>query len=129
MDETDIHQLNLIMEVLGTPAQEFMSKISSESVSIVACIHCLSQVMWCNVRCKYYYVLSVLSDVAWPLTRLYWCYCVVSINGLCKFGACVTLTCVYSDIDHLTRILFLCGRPDQETIDKIISEEVRKLIF
>lgn len=71
MDETDIHQLNLIMEVLGTPAQEFMSKISSESVSIVACIHCLSQVMWCNVRCKYYCVLSVLSDVAWPLTRLY----------------------------------------------------------
>lgn len=33
MDETDIHQLNLIMEVLGTPAQEFMQKISSESVS------------------------------------------------------------------------------------------------
>lgn len=30
-----------------------------------------------------------------------------------------------SDIDHLTRILFLCGKPDQETIDKIISEEVR----
>lgn len=30
---TDIHQLNLIMEVLGTPAQEFMQKISSESVS------------------------------------------------------------------------------------------------
>ncbi|KOB67508.1 p38 map kinase [Operophtera brumata] len=28
-----IHQLNLIMEVLGTPAQEFMQKISSESVS------------------------------------------------------------------------------------------------
>ncbi|XP_075975498.1 mitogen-activated protein kinase p38b-like isoform X1 [Anticarsia gemmatalis] len=26
-----IHQLNLIMEVLGTPAQEFMQKISSES--------------------------------------------------------------------------------------------------
>ena len=38
----------------------------------------------------------------------------------------VTLTCVYSDIDHLTRILFLCGRPDQEAIDKIISEEVSK---
>lgn len=33
IDETDIHQLNLIMEVLGTPAQEFMQKISSESVS------------------------------------------------------------------------------------------------
>lgn len=46
------------------------------------------------------------------------------INGLCKFGACVTLTCVHSDIDHLTRILFLCGKPEQETIDKIISEEV-----
>lgn len=46
------------------------------------------------------------------------------VRGLCKFGACVTLTCVHPDIDHLTRILFLCGRPDQETIDKIISEEV-----
>ncbi|KAF9797514.1 hypothetical protein SFRURICE_016624 [Spodoptera frugiperda] len=31
-------------------------------------------------------------------------------------------------IDHLTRILFLCGRPDQETIDKIISEEARNYI-
>ncbi|CAG4954335.1 unnamed protein product [Colias eurytheme] len=29
-----IHQLNLIMEILGTPAQEFMQKISSESVNI-----------------------------------------------------------------------------------------------
>ncbi|CAH2050743.1 unnamed protein product, partial [Iphiclides podalirius] len=29
-----IHQLNLIMEVLGTPSQEFMQKISSESVNI-----------------------------------------------------------------------------------------------
>lgn len=33
MNETDIHQLNLIMEILGTPGQEFMTKISSESVS------------------------------------------------------------------------------------------------
>ncbi|KAI8438827.1 hypothetical protein MSG28_011183 [Choristoneura fumiferana] len=31
-------------------------------------------------------------------------------------------------IDHLTRILFLCGKPDQETIDKIISEEARNYI-
>ncbi|CAG4977744.1 unnamed protein product [Parnassius apollo] len=29
-----IHQLNLIMEILGTPSQEFMQKISSESVNI-----------------------------------------------------------------------------------------------
>jgi len=29
----DIHQLNLIMEILGTPRDEFMKKISSESVS------------------------------------------------------------------------------------------------
>lgn len=29
----DIHQLNLIMEILGTPKDEFMAKISSESVS------------------------------------------------------------------------------------------------
>lgn len=29
----DIHQLNLIMEILGTPGEEFMKKISSESVS------------------------------------------------------------------------------------------------
>lgn len=46
--------------------------------------------------------------------------------------ACVSLVLVNlnicaSDIDHLTRILFLCGKPDQETIDKIISEEVREL--
>lgn len=31
---SDIQQLNLIMEVLGTPPDDFMSKISSESVSI-----------------------------------------------------------------------------------------------
>lgn len=29
----DIQQLNLIMDVLGTPPEDFMSKISSESVS------------------------------------------------------------------------------------------------
>lgn len=29
----DIQQLNLIMDVLGTPSEDFMSKISSESVS------------------------------------------------------------------------------------------------
>lgn len=29
----DIHQLNLIMEILGTPRDEFMQKILSESVS------------------------------------------------------------------------------------------------
>lgn len=29
----DIHQLNLIMEILGTPSEEFMQKITSESVS------------------------------------------------------------------------------------------------
>ncbi|XP_064292379.1 mitogen-activated protein kinase p38a-like isoform X4 [Plodia interpunctella] len=32
-------------------------------------------------------------------------------------------------IDHLTRILFLCGNPEQETIDKIISEEARNYIM
>lgn len=31
----DIHQLNLIIELLGTPSDEFMKKISSESVSSV----------------------------------------------------------------------------------------------
>lgn len=31
----DIHQLNLIMEILGTPRDEFMQKISSESVSML----------------------------------------------------------------------------------------------
>ena len=31
--KADIHQLNLIMEILGTPRDEFMQKISSESVS------------------------------------------------------------------------------------------------
>lgn len=50
----------------------------------------------------------------------------VNILSLCKFGACLNLYA--SDIDHLTRILFLCGKPEQETIDKIISEEVRILI-
>lgn len=29
----DIHQLNLIMEILGTPNDEFMRKITSEHVS------------------------------------------------------------------------------------------------
>ncbi|XP_061709401.1 mitogen-activated protein kinase p38b-like isoform X2 [Cydia pomonella] len=31
-------------------------------------------------------------------------------------------------IDHLTRIMFLCGKPDQETFEKIISEEARNYI-
>ncbi|XP_039754266.1 mitogen-activated protein kinase p38b-like isoform X2 [Pararge aegeria] len=31
-------------------------------------------------------------------------------------------------IDHLTRILFLCGKPDQETIDNKLSEEARNYI-
>lgn len=31
----DIHQLNLIMEVLGTPSDEFIMKITSESVSSI----------------------------------------------------------------------------------------------
>lgn len=32
-DDIDIHQLNLILEVLGTPNDEFIQKITSESVS------------------------------------------------------------------------------------------------
>lgn len=35
----DIHQLNLIMDVLGTPHAEFMKKISSESVSVTLPSH------------------------------------------------------------------------------------------
>jgi hypothetical protein len=35
----DIHQLNLIMEILGTPHEEFMQKISSESVSNIASVY------------------------------------------------------------------------------------------
>ncbi|XP_023935785.1 mitogen-activated protein kinase p38b isoform X2 [Bicyclus anynana] len=31
-------------------------------------------------------------------------------------------------IDHLTRILFLCGKPDQETIDTKLSSEARNYI-
>ncbi|XP_028034507.1 mitogen-activated protein kinase p38b-like isoform X2 [Bombyx mandarina] len=31
-------------------------------------------------------------------------------------------------MDHLMRILFLCGKPEQETFDKIISEEARNYI-
>ena len=30
----DIQQLNLIMELLGKPSEEFMDKISSDSVNI-----------------------------------------------------------------------------------------------
>ncbi|GBP96051.1 Mitogen-activated protein kinase p38b [Eumeta japonica] len=36
--------------------------------------------------------------------------------------------CGSRNIDHLTRILFLCGSPQQETIDKITSEEARNYI-
>lgn len=83
MDETDIHQLNLIMEVLGTPAQEFMSKISSESVSS---FHSMFQRCY-GVTISVHILLSLI-NIAWPLTRLIRCCNVVSINGLCKFGAC-----------------------------------------
>lgn len=31
--DADIHQLNLIMQILGTPSEEFMQKITSDSVS------------------------------------------------------------------------------------------------
>lgn len=34
----------------------------------------------------------------------------------------------HADIDHLTRILVLCGKPQKETIDKITSEEVIKAL-
>lgn len=50
-------------------------------------------------------------------------------RSLCVSLVLVTLTSVRPDIDHLTRILFLCGKPDQETIDKITSEEVRNYIL
>lgn len=30
----------------------------------------------------------------------------------------------FLDIDHLTRVLVLCGTPTQETIEKITSQEV-----
>lgn len=43
--------------------------------------------------------------------------------------AYVTLTGNCSDIDHLTRILVLCGTPEQDTIEKITSEEVLYYIF
>lgn len=33
------------------------------------------------------------------------------------------------DIDHLTRILVLCGTPAKETVAKITSEEVMALYF
>lgn len=33
LNHVDIQQLNLIMEILGTPPDDFMAKISSESVS------------------------------------------------------------------------------------------------
>lgn len=45
----------------------------------------------------------------------------------CVSFVLVNLNIFASDIDHLTRILFLCGKPEQETIDKIISEEVRQI--
>ncbi|CAG9581677.1 unnamed protein product [Danaus chrysippus] len=83
-----IHQLNLIMEVLGTPANEFMQKISSESVSI-----------------------ANIEKVDGAYTTVY-----------------DILELRFINIDHLTRILFLCGKPEQDTIDKIISEEARNYI-
>jgi len=43
----DIHQLNLIMEILGTPHEEFMQKISSESVSNIALFMVISMAAWC----------------------------------------------------------------------------------
>lgn len=48
----DIHQLNLIMEVLGTPRDEFMLKISSESVSHANFDHFLT-LMSINRTCHY----------------------------------------------------------------------------
>lgn len=38
-----------------------------------------------------------------------------------------TLTKGWVDIDHLTRVLVLCGSPTEETMTRITSQEVNKL--
>ncbi|OXU28438.1 hypothetical protein TSAR_008410 [Trichomalopsis sarcophagae] len=90
--KTDIHQLNLIMEVLGTPRDEFMQKISSESVSLHRSINSSSRALWYTHRGN-----SEQNNVS-------------------------------RDIDHLTRVLVLCGTPTEETLSKITSQEARNYI-
>nr|CAH0110761.1 unnamed protein product [Daphnia galeata] len=82
-----IQQLNLIMELLGKPSEEFMDKISSDSVII-------------------------------SFFRL---YTHASIFRL-MYGL------PHNYIDQLTRILWLCGKPDDEFLSKISSEEARNYI-
>lgn len=49
--ETDIQQLNLIMELLGKPSEEFMDKISSDSVNLKkrTCASFLFYFLFCSL--------------------------------------------------------------------------------
>jgi hypothetical protein len=59
---SDIHQLNLIMEILGTPNDEFMKKISSESVSSLS-------FNFCNAI-NFYQLIITLNNVSTHFLRI-----------------------------------------------------------
>lgn len=151
--DKDIHQLNLIMEVLGTPPDDFMLKISSESVSniclfitllycIYACMHgsyrkgkifsLETKPILTNCRTMFCIRNCVIQLCCLPDVSLY----LIFFLNLRKQNSTIwysTLTQNLQnkklppnkDIDHLTRILVMCGTPDTELIAKITSDEVR----
>lgn len=89
------------MGVLGTPPDDFMSKISSESVSIRESGGRLRY----SFKQKPLHVTKSQANSKLSLTKLKSTYRSI-------------------DLDHLLRILVLCGTPNSEVFNQITSEEV-----
>nr|CAD7199286.1 unnamed protein product [Timema douglasi] len=116
----DIHQLNLIMELLGTPRDEFMQKISSESW-----VYNLRKSY--KLSCKKMKMLKLSRSLNTQRNESYFLTSQSLILDS-KIRTPLLNAKLCPDIDHLTRILVLCGTPSKETIDKITSEEARNYI-
>ena len=96
----DIDQLTRIMLLVGKPDEKLMTKLGSEEVE---------ESSWCC------FTFPPPPHMAWV------CSCVF----VCGFFWLTRLFSVWcADIDQLTRILLLCGTPEEDTLSKITSEEV-----
>ncbi|KAG1650091.1 Mitogen-activated protein kinase 14B [Nymphon striatum] len=115
-NQTDIHQLNLILQILGTPNNSFLAKISSETVSFLLSLHpfLLSKSLY-GVTIKLMDIL--INFVGMILNR---------VNQILRIKSFALHA--FLDIDQLTRIMALVGTPDDALLSKINSEEARNYI-
>ncbi|KAG1650096.1 Mitogen-activated protein kinase p38b [Nymphon striatum] len=111
-----IHQLNLILQILGTPNNSFLAKISSETVSFLLSLHpfLLSKSLY-GVTIKLMDIL--INFVGMILNR---------VNQILRIKSFALHA--FLDIDQLTRIMALVGTPDDALLSKINSEEARNYI-